>query len=655
MRTGMTYQQSTTTTTADGPTTEWEAHTRRSVGRASHQNLDSVQIRYTDTTRASAQTPQDIPNRGLDHLVNSRSWDSSRPSRIAQANAVSRSTAGSPLMVQRSCGPSSRCADCAEEEHQSVGGSTISPISPHPPHVHREVGDGSGIPSWTDAAIRSVTRQEGERLSDDVREDMEFRLESKIGRTAFDNPGLRDRAAVTSGTNELGLQRALGNSWVAEIAEAEAEGDCSQILDQVNSGGAPLDTATRMGMEARLGHDFGDVRVHTDSQAHDSARVINAHAYTAGSHIVFQRGRYDPSSVEGRMRLAHELTHVVQQRSGPVDGTPIGGGVQLSDPSDRFEREAAHNAERAMSEPAPTTMSLSGLAVQREQLGQWYIQRQEVEEEEKDEDLYEDPAVKLEVARALEELAERQKDMTEEEKEDNLRRAPWTAPGHISEGPEVWPSEPPPLPHREPPAKRQKIQHPPCTPQERSGVAGGLIRLQRSAGNKAVVARLTARAPVTVQRQHAEEHARTEEEARALVDAHVVPRDCFIELKSTKQGWGPITGTGCAHWVAHQRGGPSGTTHVCQQGMKYRVTELLASLKQISPDLEGANVGVVWSAPRPQSHVGIVRAVTRYPPTGTVVSVEVENDSSASGGVVTQTKTSGSIYAEPGVDGPYAP
>jgi hypothetical protein len=75
---------------------------------------------------------------------------------------------------------------------------------------------------------------------------------------------------------------------------------------------------------------------------------------------------------------------------------------------------------------------------------------------------------------------------------------------------------------------------------------------------------------------------RTEEEARALVDGHVVPRGCFIEYKGTREGWGPITGTGCAHWVAHQRGGPTGTAHVCQQGFKYRVTEVLASLSQIS-------------------------------------------------------------------------
>jgi hypothetical protein len=110
-------------------------------------------------------------------------------------------------------------------------------------------------------------------------------------------------------------------------------------------------------MEARLGHDFGDVRVHTDSAAHDSAVAVNAHAYTVGSNVVFQRDAYRPSTPSGRLTLAHELTHVIQQRSGPVDGTDTGGGVKVSDPDDRFEREASANAERAIAMDRTQTVS----------------------------------------------------------------------------------------------------------------------------------------------------------------------------------------------------------------------------------------------------------------------------------------------------------
>lgn len=158
--------------------------------------------------------------------------------------------------------------------------------------------------------------------------------------------GLREhRLDVLGPAGILRLQREAGNSAVAELAEQE---DRSPVLDVVSSGGSSLDRETRNDMEGRLGADFSDVKVHTDAAANDSARAVGAHAYTVGSHVVFQRDAYDPHSTTGRTTLAHELTHVMQQRSGPVDGTPAGGGVSVSDPGDRFERAAAANAERVM-------------------------------------------------------------------------------------------------------------------------------------------------------------------------------------------------------------------------------------------------------------------------------------------------------------------
>ncbi len=222
-------------------------------------------------------------------------------------------------------------------------------------------------------------------------------LRPKADRIESEDAGLMYRAAAAGRTDVLGpagllgLQRAVGNAGVGGLVSEEER---SPVLDVVSSGGgSPLDVDTRAYMESRLGHDFGDVRVHTDSRAHDSARAVNAHAYTVGSNIVFQRDKYDPSSTEGKTMLAHELTHVVQQRSGPVDGSPAGGGIQVSDPSDRFEREAAANAERAMSGPAPAPVSASAPAVQRqdappeeeqeeEPVQGAFVQRQEGEEEE---------------------------------------------------------------------------------------------------------------------------------------------------------------------------------------------------------------------------------------------------------------------------------
>lgn len=100
-------------------------------------------------------------------------------------------------------------------------------------------------------------------------------------------------------------------------------------------------------MESRLGADFSDVRVHTGPTAQRSAAEIGARAYTSGSDVVIGAGGGDKHT------LAHELTHVIQQRQGPVSGTDTGDGLRVSDPGDRFERAAEANARRVMSGPAP--------------------------------------------------------------------------------------------------------------------------------------------------------------------------------------------------------------------------------------------------------------------------------------------------------------
>jgi hypothetical protein len=86
------------------------------------------------------------------------------------------------------------------------------------------------------------------------------------------------------------------------------------VHEALRSGGEPLDASTREFMESRFDHDFSQVRVHADGRAAESARTIHALAYTLGEHIVFGGGRYAPATLAGQKLLAHELTHVVQQR-----------------------------------------------------------------------------------------------------------------------------------------------------------------------------------------------------------------------------------------------------------------------------------------------------------------------------------------------------
>jgi hypothetical protein len=205
------------------------------------------------------------------------------------------------------------------------------------------------------------------------------------------SPAVARRAPeLLSPRSVLALQRAAGNATVSRLLEDEPASPVRDVIGK--GGGRPLEPEVRGLMESRLAADFGDVRVHTDHAASESARAISAQAYTVGSDVVFQSGRYEPASPSGQRMLAHELTHVVQQRSGPVDGTPAAGGISISDPSDRFEQAAERNADLVMAghtvAPAPGSAPVSAQreeeTVQEMPVQAMAVQRQEGEEEEQE-------------------------------------------------------------------------------------------------------------------------------------------------------------------------------------------------------------------------------------------------------------------------------
>ena len=84
------------------------------------------------------------------------------------------------------------------------------------------------------------------------------------------------------------------------------------------SPGRQLESAIRQEMEQRFGYDFSGVRVHLGGAAEQSAREVNANAYTVGQHVVFASGKYAPYTQDGKRLLAHELAHTVQQRNAVV-------------------------------------------------------------------------------------------------------------------------------------------------------------------------------------------------------------------------------------------------------------------------------------------------------------------------------------------------
>ncbi len=119
------------------------------------------------------------------------------------------------------------------------------------------------------------------------------------------------------------------------------------VHDVLRESGQPLDSTTRTFMETRFVHDFSRVRVHTDAHAAESAEAVDGQAYTLGFDVVFRRGAFSPLTPEGRLLLAHELAHVVQQGGGTPTASPKSAGRRVID-HDRTEGAEAQAARAAI-------------------------------------------------------------------------------------------------------------------------------------------------------------------------------------------------------------------------------------------------------------------------------------------------------------------
>jgi hypothetical protein len=189
----------------------------------------------------------------------------------------------------------------------------------------------SGAPSGFQAKLAvnqpgDQYEQEADRVADQV-----MRMTSPVQRNSSacqaEDQVQRKCAECEEEEKKTGLQR--------KEAGAGPEFAPPSLHAVLSSPGHPLDPATRAFMEPRFGYDFGQVRVHDDQRASDSARDVHAQAYTVGSHIVFGRQQYAPETAEGRRLLAHELTHTVQQaRIRPPSSTLSGAVFEEEQPAD---------------------------------------------------------------------------------------------------------------------------------------------------------------------------------------------------------------------------------------------------------------------------------------------------------------------------------
>src|SRR4030095_4328224 len=126
-------------------------------------------------------------------------------------------------------------------------------------------------------------------------------------------------------------------------------------IDGLRGGGEPLPESARAFFEPRFGYDFSHVRTHTGAHAAESAKAVNAMAFTAGPDVVFGGGLYEPNTLEGRKLLAHELTHVVQQTPILSRKTTLIQRFSEDAVSTAPEAQPASESPTAESAPTPAT------------------------------------------------------------------------------------------------------------------------------------------------------------------------------------------------------------------------------------------------------------------------------------------------------------
>lgn len=158
-------------------------------------------------------------------------------------------------------------------------------------------------------------------------------LQAKLSIGASDDPleqeadRVADQVLAMPANSTVSAAPPLTQRYAGQASEGTGTAPAS--VDRVlASSGRPMEPALRQDMEQRFGHDFSGVRVHSGEAAEQSAREVNANAYTVGHNIVFGVGRFAPETHEGRRLIAHELTHVIQQSGS--DGINVGQGDKIS-------------------------------------------------------------------------------------------------------------------------------------------------------------------------------------------------------------------------------------------------------------------------------------------------------------------------------------
>ncbi len=220
--------------------------------------------------------------------------------------------------------------------HWSLGkrGKESSLVNSHSSSVQRQIGPEEEekepiqakpqADQITTLVKRQVEPEEEEevqaKLQRQAREEEEEPVQTKL----VQQQGIEEEEEPVQGKliqRQINLEEEEEEPVQAKRAINHTPAVTSNIEASVNSlkgGGQPLSESTRSYFEPRFGADFSQVRVHTDSKAAETAKSINAKAFTKGKDVVFGTGQYSPGTSSGKRLLAHELTHTIQQNSSRI-------------------------------------------------------------------------------------------------------------------------------------------------------------------------------------------------------------------------------------------------------------------------------------------------------------------------------------------------
>lgn len=195
----------------------------------------------------------------------------------------------------------------------------------------------------------------------------QFQVKTEASTDAFVRGGMLQRKCdcgnhTMSGTCEECAKKSSLQRKASSVLETPAVP--SIVHEVLRASGEQLNAATRASFEPQFGQDFTKVRVHSDAKAAQSARAVNALAYTVGRDIVFGEAQYAPWSTRGQRLIAHELTHVVQQGNAKWSG----GALTVGTSDTPQEREADSAKRGEILSPAPSTSASFG-TLQRDETG----------------------------------------------------------------------------------------------------------------------------------------------------------------------------------------------------------------------------------------------------------------------------------------------